>query len=494
MSGTLIIDDKIIYTKYQLDSDQQIEKVHGITRDSQNYVTAIPIDYFLVGKSITSSTSLNAPDTRSNTFTFLSDTDNNGTPRIQTKAFTIEMGTFIDNMITNKILNLGGSVIKEDAGILYLTSSTGYIRLTNNSNYNIQINPWGGMTGLAGLTVGSASVTTLLDAPNITSGGAATFNNVTINGVSTLNVATVSGATTLSTTLINGICNFKEIVALSATEGTKRQIFSSYYNLYGNSAVESYGRLWHTGNSFYIENYVNGGDIICYTRNLSGVGSFTLAVSHAQITLNAPTVAINGTVPSLITTNSRTTNLTFNDETIQTTAMTTAYLTSFIQNTLGSIIPVGTILPFSGEIANGVPTGFYWCWGETRNIVDSQNLFNVIGHRYANGQYIYPGTYYLPDLRGAFLKGCGSTNIWLNVDAIGATGSTQQCNVGDHAHAYTDRGVDTKDVGAGAGTQAVKSSNDSYWTDGNSYHSTTHALLSAETRPNSVGINYMIKY
>jgi hypothetical protein len=104
-------------------------------------------------------------------------------------------------------------------------------------------------------------------------------------------------------------------------------------------------------------------------------------------------------------------SLKFADNTVQTTAMTSSYLTTFIQNVVNSmnlsnIVPIGTILAYGGEISAGCPDGYFWCIGGLTTISGSPNLFAVIGHRYSDGQYIYPDSYYLPDLRGAYLKGC----------------------------------------------------------------------------------------
>jgi|GEM_PF-6750896 len=198
--------------------------------------------------------------------------------------------------------------------------------------------------------------------------------------------------------------------------------------------------------------------------------------------------------------------ITFSDNTKQTTAMTETYLTNLIQsvvNQMGLIatMPVGVILPYAGyqyDSANGLniinpPTGYLWCFGDAVSTTTYSTLFNVIFHNFAGTKTVPKGTFYLPDLRGAYLKGIGAGTMF-NVEDVIAIGGVQQCNVGYHAHVYTDRGVDSKTIASGAGAQAIRGSNGQYWTDGYSYDMNSHELLSGENRPNSIGINYIIKY
>lgn len=69
MTNVLTILDKIIFSKYQLDSDLLIINTQGIVRNANALLTYIPLDTLVVGKSITSNTSLNAPICRSNILT-----------------------------------------------------------------------------------------------------------------------------------------------------------------------------------------------------------------------------------------------------------------------------------------------------------------------------------------------------------------------------------------------------------------------------------------
>jgi microcystin-dependent protein len=196
--------------------------------------------------------------------------------------------------------------------------------------------------------------------------------------------------------------------------------------------------------------------------------------------------------------------LKFSDNTVQTTAMTNTYLTNLIQTilnqNLATLVPVGTIMPYAGDLESNVPNGYFWCIGGLTTIEGSPNLFNVIGHKFSYGQYIYPGSYYLPDLRGAHLKGCSVSNIFSGkTTAINSVGNYQFNNVGSHAHLYKDRGsgsykIANQSPAPGISPNVADDTDKDFWTDGNSYDSSTHVLSDPETRPNSVGINYIIKY
>lgn len=187
-------------------------------------------------------------------------------------------------------------------------------------------------------------------------------------------------------------------------------------------------------------------------------------------------------------------SLTFADNTVQTTAMTVSYINSLIETAMRDMNinePAGVVKAFLGIT---LPAGYLWCYGQQVSISTYQALFNQIGHTYARNNVIQPGQFYLPDLQGCFLKGIGANSLFVNNSAMISVGEIQQCNVGDHAHPYKDRGTGERDV-SGAGTsKASRPTDDTFWTDGYAYHSSTRERLQAETRPNSIGVNYIIKF
>lgn len=192
----------------------------------------------------------------------------------------------------------------------------------------------------------------------------------------------------------------------------------------------------------------------------------------------------------------------FNDDTIQTTAITQTILNSMInsaiQNAINQVIPVGTILSYggAGSHVNGtLPTGYLWCIGALVEQATYPNLYNVIGHAYLYGREVQAGKFYLPDLKGAYLKGIGYNSRFTYQTSSTTFGEIQQCNVGAHAHTYKDRGSGERNDITTAGTsKAAKATDSNFWTDGATYDVYTHDPLESETRPNSVCINYIIKF
>ena len=190
--------------------------------------------------------------------------------------------------------------------------------------------------------------------------------------------------------------------------------------------------------------------------------------------------------------------LTFKDGSLQTTAFT---------NTIRDSIPIdknpaGTILPYAGKMIDIVqsyspPAGYLWCDGSPVSQTTYATLFAVVGQNFRNGKTLITGSFYLPDLRSAFLKGTWSSPFFPDSTAMLDTGEVQRGNVGWHAHTYVDRGEGSKAVTDATGSNNTTIANDSsqsFWTDGASYDQITHSQLDQENRPNCVGVNYIIKY
>lgn len=152
------------------------------------------------------------------------------------------------------------------------------------------------------------------------------------------------------------------------------------------------------------------------------------------------------------------------------------------------IVPVGSIMPFGGTVE---PSGWVFCDGRVVSRTGTySNLFSIIGTAWGVGDGI--STFYIPDLRGNFLRG---------VDTVGATdpdrasrtnrsgqvvgpvvGSLQADAFKSHTHTYQ---ISNPNAGAGggagqAGTPLV----------------TQNAGVAGgnETRPKNAYVNYIIKY
>jgi microcystin-dependent protein len=85
----------------------------------------------------------------------------------------------------------------------------------------------------------------------------------------------------------------------------------------------------------------------------------------------------------------------------------------------GSTIPVGTILPYAGSVA---PTGYLLATGAAVSRTGATAaLFAVIGTTYGVGDGV--NTFNIPDLRGIFMKGCGTSSKLCNANATAFSGT-----------------------------------------------------------------------
>jgi hypothetical protein len=90
-------------------------------------------------------------------------------------------------------------------------------------------------------------------------------------------------------------------------------------------------------------------------------------------------------------------------------------------------------------------------------------------------------------MQGCFLKGIGLNSNFISNTPINCVGDYQQCN-----DQYRDQGIGTKTLGAGTNNAAQPSSGYFFTEDG--VYNSSRVLLDAENRPNSIGVNYIIKF
>jgi microcystin-dependent protein len=180
-----------------------------------------------------------------------------------------------------------------------------------------------------------------------------------------------------------------------------------------------------------------------------------------------------------------------------------------------NVCPVGSIIAY---IMPTSPYGWLICDGSDINRSQFQNLFNVIGTTFGEGDGIY--TFSLPDYRGAFLRGAGnngntnyngpSLNQQQN-DSLATHNHTATSTVNETAHSHTQTTVNDDFNNSGGdydGNYATPSyppydsAGTKTWTNTinstktNITVSTTTDLCgnSVETRPYNYGINWIIKY
>jgi microcystin-dependent protein len=148
---------------------------------------------------------------------------------------------------------------------------------------------------------------------------------------------------------------------------------------------------------------------------------------------------------------------------------------SYIYN---SVIPVGTILPFSGSSA---PSGFLFTDGSAVNRTGTYaNLFSTIGTTYGAGNLTT--TFNIPDTRGIFLRGVGTNPS--NGSNVTTLGARQLDAFNSHTHTMNMWNGNSSAAQNPFGTQSAV------------YQGTytSNATGDTETRPANLGVNHIIKY
>ena len=159
--------------------------------------------------------------------------------------------------------------------------------------------------------------------------------------------------------------------------------------------------------------------------------------------------------------------------------------------------PTGTIISSISPIA---PVGYLEMTGQLFNISDYSNLYNlIIGNGwtslYNSGSGVPIGKFFIPDLRGAFLRGAGTNSYyqWSNNQG-NSIGGFQLDGIKAHSHNYT-ASTGTQSVSSGTGnardnsSQTWKSSTELYYVES---QSTNSGQL--ETRVFNMSICWYIKY
>jgi microcystin-dependent protein len=169
-------------------------------------------------------------------------------------------------------------------------------------------------------------------------------------------------------------------------------------------------------------------------------------------------------------------------------------------------VPIGTIIPSAipSTDKNMLTFGFLTCQGQAVAVSAYPDLYAAIGNTYGKSD---GNTFYLPDLRGTFLRGAGGNSSaygMLQLDGIkshihaGTTTAT-----GNHTHAvgvflttHEAGGYGLTKTGGFADRVYISGGNINSGSSGNHSHAFTTdggagALL--ETRPQNIAMDYYIK-
>ena len=151
-----------------------------------------------------------------------------------------------------------------------------------------------------------------------------------------------------------------------------------------------------------------------------------------------------------------------------------AYWSLFLEKGLPHIEP-GTIMIFP---SNNIPEGWLKCNGADLSRVSYEDLYNVIGTLYGDGDGIT--TFGIPDLRGEFVRGWDDGR---GVDANRTLGSYQAQNLQSHRHNMAH----IWSAGSGGSSAYMFSSRRALQTRYTGY-------TGSETRPRNRAMIYCIKY
>ena len=176
---------------------------------------------------------------------------------------------------------------------------------------------------------------------------------------------------------------------------------------------------------------------------------------------------------------------------------------SGLQTAIANIktVPAGSIFYSAGS---SVPSGYLACNGAGQSASVYPDLFAAIGYTYGGSGDLF----YLPDLRGQFVRGW---DLGRGIDSGRSLGSSQSAAVGPHQHDFTDMYAIVGDYGLGGSTASAYDRNGNYIypsfyagnaTDGdydNGYYGfpsrtdNTGVGMSGDTRPTNVALLPIIK-
>lgn len=94
----------------------------------------------------------------------------------------------------------------------------------------------------------------------------------------------------------------------------------------------------------------------------------------------------------------------------------------------GGALPIGALVPYAGDIGNGLYPGYLICQGQNASTLIYPDLFAVLGYKYGGSGTAFT----LPDMRVRVPVGFHATNP--PFDTLGNIGGTRNSVVPDHAH------------------------------------------------------------
>jgi microcystin-dependent protein len=148
-------------------------------------------------------------------------------------------------------------------------------------------------------------------------------------------------------------------------------------------------------------------------------------------------------------------------------------------------IPIGGTVMYAGTVA---PTGYLLCNGLSVSTSTYSELFKAVGKAFQYNQPTISGEFYLPDMRGLFVRGCFYNEI-MDLNGENKIGTLQEQGIVDHGHQFEIAVI----------TVQCKTAGDfgdihSVWNNNNTQLNTLVSSEPDETRPHNVALNYIIRY
>ena len=157
--------------------------------------------------------------------------------------------------------------------------------------------------------------------------------------------------------------------------------------------------------------------------------------------------------------------------------------------------PAGRMEMYGGATA---PAGWLLCDGSAVSRSDYAVLFSIISTTYGSGDG--STTFNLPDMRGVFPKGAGTTTRVAGVDAsgnayAGVLGTYSTDKFQDHYHSSPNSNFGVAMTNNGLGVAGAFAASSTASTTGSAVTGTSGTVRSGlTTEPQSLGLSFIIRY
>jgi microcystin-dependent protein len=296
---------------------------------------------------------------------------------------------------------------------------------------------------------------------------------------------TTAFTSSLKTNVVDLASNCRNIIYLNDGLDTTQiggRIVTNYFRLYNGNIIFSDATTQESAFTNLIK------------TNVTNLTSNCRNIIYLNDELN--TTQIGGRI---VTNNLRLYNgsIIFSDGSEQSTAFSNQYKIK-----VDAMHVVGAVQVYAGVAAD--PSGWFICDGRLLSQAEYPALFAAIGQMYVGNKSINQALFFcIPDMRNLYVRGnAPSNNNTYSLPSTQSTSSTGQfkpMQVQAHKHAYIDRGEGTvnvvKNVGTGAQyTNVANDTSQNFYTSSETYNDSYVQESNLETMPNSICMNYIIKY